>query len=62
VLGWLIFQHNGLGNADFDEGVKYRMEIKEFGHGKERELGWNGRKDASQDDDRSRNNFIHLST
>ena len=62
MLGWLIYQHNGLGNADFDEGMKYGMEIKGFGSGKERELDGKGRKDASQDDDRSRNNFIQLNT
>jgi hypothetical protein len=38
VLGWLIYQHNGLGNADFGEGMKYGMEVKGFGSGKEREL------------------------
>ena len=68
MVGWLINQHNGLRNADFDEGMNYSMEIKVFdlvGVGRsrtERELHGKGRKDASQDDDRLRNIFFQLST
>jgi hypothetical protein len=73
VLSWLMHQHNGLGNADFDEGMKYSVEIKGFDlagmvrvaagrGGKERELDRNGRKGASEDDDRSRNNLFQLGT
>jgi len=58
MLSWLIYQHNGLGHADFSR----RDEIWHGDQGKERELDEKGREDASKDDDRSRNNFIQLST
>ena len=61
MLGWLIYQHNGLGNADFDEGMKYGIEIKGFGRGKERELdGREGRMHHRMTTDHETISFISV--